>query len=246
MKKIWSILLAILLGAIVVGSGTGYFLYLANKDRRALAEAAEQAKTEAQIALQKSQTAISEANEKLSQANAEVEKAQNAIKELQNEQALLRDAKPLIKPQTKDLEGWIPVISTSNGISLFLPPGSKVNQDTADNFSIMEDKEALDNEEEDNIWFSVWSFDSKKFDLLKNKYASSSKISFFIDGKVVAGNANFNSENEIEEALLNIYSNGTTTHSLVIKNPPPFKFKSWQKEQFASVEEILQTMEFKK
>ena len=44
MKKIWSVLFSILLGAIIVGAGTGYFLYLANQDRQILAAEANKAK----------------------------------------------------------------------------------------------------------------------------------------------------------------------------------------------------------
>jgi hypothetical protein len=239
MKKIWSVLLSILLGAIVVGIGTGYFLYLANKDRQILANEANIAKLEAQQTLQDSQRAIEEANSKLTQANQQVAEAEQALKALKNEQALLRQAKPLLKPSNKDLDGWLSAISTSQGISLLHPPGSNIKVNNDLEFSLIQESKT-------SPWLKIIPYSKPQSDNFKLSISSSTNISYFIDGKVVAGIVGTESTSNLETALLEIYLGGTSTQILWIQNPPPFKFKSWQREQNIPFEEILKTFEFKK
>lgn len=235
----WSILLSILLGAMVVGLGTGYFLYLANKDRKILSAEANQAKLEAQTALENSQKAIEEANSKLSEANEQVAKAEQALEALKQEQLLLRNAKPLIKPTNKELDGWISAISTAQGVSLLHPPGSETAVNNDIEFSITEN-------DSDVPWFRILPFSDSSKRQFANLITSSTDIAYFIDGKLVAGKVGTNKNTDSKSAYLNIYANGTSTQVLFIQDPPPFKIKSWQREQNISLEEILKTIEFKK
>ncbi|MDF1496773.1 MAG: hypothetical protein P1P90_01800 [Patescibacteria group bacterium] len=242
MKKIWSVLLSILLGAFVVGIGTGYFLYLANKDRQALAQEANQAKLEAQEALNNSQKAIEEANKKLSEANEQVTNAQLALEAIQKEQALLKKAEPLLKPTGKTLDGWVTAISTAQGVSLIHPPGSVTNINDDTELSIIEETDS----EPENTWLKIIPYSETLNTSLENSITSSTNISYFIDGKVVAGILGYNKNTDAETGLFKVYTNGSSTQLIWMQEPPPFKIKSWQKEQNISIKEILQTFEFQK
>ncbi|MBD3281326.1 hypothetical protein GF391_01110 [Candidatus Uhrbacteria bacterium] len=239
MKKIWSVLLSILLGALVVGIGTGYFLYLANKDRQTLAAEANRAKLEAREAMQASQQAIEEANSKLQAANEQVLKAEQALKALKNQQALLKDAEPLIKPSNKNLEGWTSHISTSHGVSLFTPPGNtaKVNNDI---------ELSIKKEDGESPWLKINNYSSALEKDYTATMSSSTEVAYFIDGKLVAGISGNDKETQNKTALLKIYENGTSTKIFWIKTPPKFKLNTWSREQTSSIENILRTIEFEK
>ena len=152
MKKIWSIFLSILLGAFVVGLGTGYFLYLANKDRQALAYQTEIAKQEAEKAYTLSQQAISEANLKVSQASNEVAKAQEALKALEYERDLINKAEPINKPNTQTTKDWITVVSASLGISIQYPPLAEVLKNDETILALTDSRNS--NDEIKESWFS--------------------------------------------------------------------------------------------
>jgi archaellum component FlaF (FlaF/FlaG flagellin family) len=240
MKKLWSVLLSILLGAFVVGIGTGYFLYLANKDRQALAQEANQAKLEAQQALSNSQAAIEEANLKLAKANEQVTNAQQALEALRTEQALLKSAEPLLKPPSKTLDGWSSAISTPFGISILYPPGSDVISDNEKIFAIANSTVSS------TSWIKIIPFSEVVHNGLSVNITSSTQISYFIDGKLVAGIVGTDKNSNTETALLKIYENGSSTQSIWLQNPPSYKLKPWLKDQNISYVEILKTLEFKK
>jgi hypothetical protein len=240
MKKIWSVLLSILLGAFVVGIGTGYFLYLANKDRQVLAEEANSAKLEAQQALLESQKTIEETNLKLAEANEQVANAEKALEALQNEQALLKNAEPLLKPSVSSLDGWLPVISTSMGISLLLPSVSNIDTNNEKLLAVSGDGE------NSAPWLKILPYSDTFHDMYLSDISSSTPVAYFIDGKVVAGQIGKDKNNGSETCLLKIYTAGSSTQMIWMQNPPSYKIKSWQKEQKISFTQILQTFEFQK
>ncbi|MFZ6015371.1 MAG: PspA/IM30 family protein [Patescibacteria group bacterium] len=242
MKKIWSILLSILLGAAVVGLGTGYFLYLANKDRQLLAYEAAQAKLKAEQALEQSHQAIEEANQKVISASQEIDKAQSTLQALLKERELLETAEPLMNTLTKK-QGWESILSPSFEISVEYPAGSDV---------IKNDETALviapENQSMENKWFELSSYNSSTFSAWQNNIASSTQVAYFIDGKLLAGHFGLikDSENSKSVTILIIYKNGLTEQMLWIADPPPFKKNPWQRGQVVISKEILATFKFKK
>ncbi len=240
MKKLWSVLLSILLGAFVVGIGTGYFLYLANKDRQVLAQEANNAKIEAQQALSDSQKAIEETNIKLAQANQQVTNAQQALEALQNEQTLLKKAEVLLKPTTGSLNNWSSAISTSQGISLMYPPGSKIDTNNENILSFTSENSSS------TPWLMILPYSTVTHKKFLSDMVSSTQVSYFVDGKVIAGEKGKNKNTDVDVGLLKIYSNGTSTQFIYIQDPPPQKSKTWQKDKVISFTEILRTFEFQK
>lgn len=126
MKRAWSILLSVLLGAIFVGLGTGYFLHLANQDRKSLVDEAQCARAEAIKAQEEREKTVLETNQKLAQANQEIEKAQEALRLLGLEKQLLASAKPLAAPAPKLVSGWSAVVSASLGLSFSIRPSQRL------------------------------------------------------------------------------------------------------------------------
>jgi len=240
MKKIWSVLLSVLLGAIVVGIGTGYFLFLANKDRQILAAEANTAKLQAKQALQESQKAIEEANTKLQEANVQVINAEKALEALRNEHALLEYAEPLLKPTGNSQEGWLSAISTAQGVSMMFPPGSIIKHNNENLLAIGSETTSS------STWLQVIPCSEIVFNDMLAEIASSTPIAYFIDGKLVAGRKGLEKNTDSETGLLKIFAKGLCTQIVRIQNPPPFKIKSWQKEQKISFTEILKTFEFQK
>lgn len=232
-------MLAILLGALVVGIGTGYFLYLANKDRQMLATEANHAKLQAQEALQTSQQAIEEANQKLKQANEQVAKAEKALQNLQNQEALLEKARPMVKPNPNKLSDWSSVLSTDMELSIMYPTGNKIITNNDKSLSIA-------NEDKDLTWLKITKYSDKNYNKQKQALVSSTTVAYFIDGKLIAGESGLLKNTNSNISLLNIYSNGTSTHLISIMEPPPFQEYAWSRKQEFTIEDILQTLEFKK
>ncbi len=243
MKKIWSILLSILLGALIVGIGTGYFLYLANQDRQILITEANQAKLEAQTVLQNSQHAIEEANDKLLKANQEVEKAQLALQSLMFERSLLAIAEPLYLIQS-ETENWKTIINPAFELSLMIPPNSISTNNDSKLLSI-----ALEDNADNNAnWLEITPYQEKIANDLQAKISSTTDSSFFIDGKLITGKTGIlKNSNDIKTAsVFMIYMNGTSTHLIWMLDPPPYKKKNRGNPTNVTQKEILSTFKFKK
>lgn len=246
MKRAWSILLSILLGAAGVGLGTGYFLHLANQDRRLLAQEALTAKQIAQKALEEQQTAIQETNAKLEQASAEVDKAQNALKALELERALLSQAIPLIQPAAAVTKGWYSAMSAPLGISLRYPPGSAISGNDDIGLTISASSTSLEGSTTDNPWLFVSRYDSSTESRYTERLASSTPAVYLVRGRLLAGTEGYlrdDKDSSVHAASLAMVTNGTGTHLIWIQTPP--KIPNAKKNPASiTIEDILSTLEF--
>jgi len=241
MRKAWSILLSILLGALVVGIGTGYFLHLANKDRQLLALEAQQAKATAIRTQQEQQNAIHEANEKLAKANEEVKKAQDVLKAVEQERALLGQATPLAEPPAKNIKDWQILISTNQDISFKYPSDSIVTEDDNKNLTIAEKKAGQPLQSEP--WLMVQPYSEQAEDRLKNQITSSTPAVYFIKGKILAGETGYKNGQSQEGAYYRIYKDGVTTHLLWIED---YKYGQGKQVKPLLFEDLLGTLDFAK
>lgn len=246
MRRAWSILLAILLGAAVVGVGTGYFLHLANQDRQSLAKEAEQAKLDALKAKQDQQTAIQEANTKLEQANQEVNKAQTAIKTLQLERELLAIAKTLPPASSSLTSDWQLAVSTAQGFSLKYPSGSYIVQDSGDLLAVAASGTNITSQTNDGPWLIVSPADSAAKDRLMARLATSTEAAYLVDGALFYGHEGFltDGRNQNKAAVFEVLRNGTTTHLIWMQTPP--NQRTGRKLRLASIQDILSTFDFAK
>jgi hypothetical protein len=248
MKRAWSILLSVLLGALVVGIGTGYFLHLANKDRQSLALEAKEANDKTIQIQQDHQKAIQEANRKLEQANQEVNKAQDAIKALERERTLLPQAQPLIPLPAQSTQDWQLALSASLGIALRFPPGSAIKQDIENRLSVTASgTQAITSQATDGPWIDIMPFDKKSKDTLSARLTTSTPITYFVNGHLLDGlkgslldGANKSSD----AAVLEVYQNGSTTHLIWIQTPP--NQRPIRKAKPITLQDVLATLDFPK
>ena len=248
MKRAWSILLAVLLGAAVVGIGTGYFLHLANQDRQLLALEAENAKAAALRAQQEQQSAVEETNRKLQQASEEVTKAQSALKVMEWEKTLLPQAKPLVPPPSQTIQNWKLAISTSQGIALRFPPGSNVQQDDEKILSVVASGTvAVASQAIDGPWIMVEPYSQNEKSRLVSRLATSTPTTYFVNGRLLNGRkgALLNDESVLSQAaVLEVYQNATTSHLIWIQTPP--NQQPGRRTHVITLEDVLSTLDFSK
>ncbi len=244
MKKAWSIFLSVLLGALVVGIGTGYFLHLANKDRERLADEAMQAKQTAQQALEDRQRAVDEANAKLDEANQEVNKAQFTLQSMRLERDLLVKARPLSAlPRS---QSWPTAISTGLALSVRFPAGNAVTANDIYGLTVAASGTRMVNATATQPWLSVTPFDQKMREQYEARLASSTEVTYFVNGKILNGVSGIlQDSNNISAAALSILTDGTSTQLIWIQDPP----KNDTRKKNSAVEswiDIIATLDFKK
>ncbi len=245
MKRAWSILFSVLLGAIVVGLGTGYFLHLANKDRQLLALEAEQAKAEAAKAQLEQQDVVQQANLKLRQASEEVSKAQGAITALQEERRLLAIAKPLTPLPTQAMQGWNLIVSTSQNIALQFPPGSTAAQDDEKLLAIAISGTSITSQTNDGPWLAISPFDKANKSRLLARLATSTEVTYFIKGNILHGRqGTLIGGSQTRAAVFDVWQAGSSTRTVWIQTPPGQKPDHKAKQ--VSIENVLATFDFPK
>lgn len=246
MKRAWSILFSVLLGAIVVGLGTGYFLHLANKDRQLLALEADQAKAETAKVQLEQQDVVQQANLKLRQASEEVSKAQGAITALQEERRLMAIAKPLIPLASQLMQGWNLIVSTSQNIALQFPPGSAVAQDDEKLLAIaISGTSDITSQTNDGPWLSISHFDKDNKARLLSRLATSTEVTYFIKGNILHGQqGTLIGGSQTRAAVFDVWQAGTSTRTVWIQTPPGQKANHKAKQ--ISIEDVLATFDFPK
>lgn len=249
MKKSWSIPLSVLLGAAVVGLGTGYFLHLANQDRERLAYEAQQAKSAAEQALADRQKAVDEANQKLAQANQEVSKAQSTLLDLQRERELLAKARPLSMAGRS--QSWPSVVSTGMGLSLRIPNGSRVSANDIYGLSISASgTSATASASSSEPWLSITPYDALMKQQFEARLASTTQAVFFVNGKLISGVSGnvikANSTYPVAGACLSLITEGTSTQLVWIQDPPRAEGKPKKNSVLDSWLDVLATLDFKK
>jgi polyhydroxyalkanoate synthesis regulator phasin len=121
MRRIVPIILSILVGALAVAGGMGFYLSEANADRGRLARLVEEAATKAEVAQAEGRRTVDEANRKLEEAKVRIETAQAALKAMEDERALIAKAKTLPEPPTTDVKGWVETANVELGLSIRHP-----------------------------------------------------------------------------------------------------------------------------
>ena len=248
MKRAWSILLSVLLGAVVVGVGTGYFLHLANQDRERLANEAQQAKNAAEQALIDRQAAVDEANKKMEQANQEVNKAQTTLQALKFERDMLTKARPLTLPARS--QSWPSAVSTGMGMSVRYPSGSHVAANDAYGLSIATSGTSqIVYATTSEPWLSITPFDQTMLNQFETRLASSTEVVFFINGRLlygISGTVLDGGKSAITGAALSLMANGTSTQLIWIQDPPKTESRPKKNSTPDSWLDVISTLDFEK
>jgi hypothetical protein len=217
MKRITSVLLAVLLGALATGIGVTPFFVLANKDRHRLATELEetQARTQ-QIEAEKEQVADN-ANKKVEEANAEIERAQQILEEVGEDQRLMVEAKRLSMPPRREIARWEPVISLYQEVKLSMPEPSEVVSDNTQALTISKEQ-SDDGHIDDARWLAVTPYDTGTEAVLLNALATSTDIAYVVDDRLLKGRKGTLESGE-EALIIRVRYSATSTHLIWIKDP---------------------------
>lgn len=235
MKRITSVLIAVLLGAIATGIGVVPFLVLANQDRNQLSEDLRQTEARAlQIEDEKQQIA-DEANKRVEEANEEIERAQTILEEVQEDQQLLATAPRLDSPSSWETYRWKTAISLFQEVSATIPPGSAVLEDTREAFTVTE---LVGNDAPDPraSWLTIMPFDELHEAELLTSLASSTETAVVVQDRLLKGKRG-TLRDGTESAVYRVRQSATTTHLIWIKDPGTLGRSD-------GIEKLLGTLEF--
>jgi hypothetical protein len=233
MKRLTSVLIAVILGAFATGIGTVPFLVLANADRNRLGNELHQTKAVAAATENEKKKIADEANKKVQAANEEVQKAQAIILETQEDERLLADSERLASPTIRERAKWNPVISLYQGISLSLPSGYTVTDDQPTRFAISQELRSATSSDESAIMIQPYD-DQKEVEYL-NSFASSTDISYVAGGRLLKGKQGILLDGSAAMALEVRYS-AKTTHLIWMRDPSG---------SFIGLKQILATIEYR-
>jgi hypothetical protein len=239
MKRITSVLMAVLLGALATGIGMGIFLKLANDDRGRLATDVSNAKADADRAEREKQLIADDANLKVNEANAQISEAQRIIQGVQEERALMAKAKPLTKPAGRDVRGWQTVVSLSQGLSLSLPPKTEI--ETNDEVALTSVKVVPSTSTADlanSRWLSITPYDERLETELRGTLTTSTDVSYLVNGNLLIGRIGKQPETQQNVAILHVQEAASSTHLIWMKDPGTLGTGN-------GIERLLGTMEFK-
>jgi len=204
MRRNASVLLSILIGALVVGLGMGFFLKKANDDRTKLSAQAEEAKKTSEQIQATSLKAVAEARGKLDLANAEVEKARTTLQKVEAERKLMAAAEVLTP--SKNLKGWQEAISLSMGVSLKFPPRTEIEQNLVDALTVV--YPSASSSTAPVRWFSLTPYEQRLENELISTLYSTSTADFLVKGHVLYGVRGYATGSREETYVLRILKNG--------------------------------------
>jgi hypothetical protein len=238
MKRITSVLMAVLLGALATGIGMGIFLKLANDDRGRLATDVSSAKAEADRAEREKQIIAEDANRKVAEANAQISEAQRIIQGVQEERALMANAKPITKPVARDVRGWQTVVSLPQGLSLSIPPKTEVETNDGIALTSVEVLASSTQDFSNSRWLSITPYDARLESELLYALSTSTDASYLVNGHLLMGRIGKQPETQEKVAIFHVIEAASSTHLLWIKDPGTLGTGN-------GIERLLGTMEFK-
>jgi hypothetical protein len=219
MRRFTSVLISILLGALAVGVGMGYFLMKANNDRERLALIAQAAEQESQEAIQAREQAIKAANAKLDAANTEITKAQETIKAFNEERALIQSATVLRTPNAKEIKGWSEIVSLGQKATVNYPPTHIIAENSAKSLTLERPTSTTIRTGDDPRWLALMPYEAVRERELLNAFATSTSVSYLVDGRVLIGQRGTLAGDKNPMLVLRVRGGGQTTHLLWIRDP---------------------------
>jgi hypothetical protein len=217
MKRITSVLIAVLLGAITTGIGVVPFLVLANHDRNRLTSELEETRSWAERAESEKERLAREANEKVEEANIEIQRAQMLLEQIEEDRRLTAEAKLLSRPSSRELPRWDSYVSLYQEVKFSIPPNSSVNADTKQSLTVTNEgahAELLG----DARWLAITPYDPAREQELFGNVATSTGVSYLVDDYLLIGRRGSLKSGEDVMALTARHA-ATSTHIIWMKDP---------------------------
>lgn len=216
MKRLLPVIGLIFAGALAAAAGMGLFLIKANADRERLAEQADLASQALVQAQSQSASAVNEANQKISDADAQIAQAQSTIQQMEQEREQLAAAPVLSPPAPKNVKGWPQVADLALGVSLLQPTDATTTENDGQGLAFLNTKNASSTN-----WFRVMPYDASTDSQLASQIASSTAVSYAIDGRLVTGTVGTDPATGREELELRVRWNGNTPFLIWAEEPGP-------------------------
>ncbi|MBD3251819.1 hypothetical protein GF380_05220 [Candidatus Uhrbacteria bacterium] len=215
MKRITSVLIAVLLGAFTTGIGVVPFLVLANQDRAKLSSELKQTQQHAeQVEAEKEQIA-DHANKKVEEANIEIQRAQQLLEQMQEDQRLISDAQRLEPTPSRELYGWETVLSLYQEVTFSIPSNSVVLSDSKKALVVQsEDAKTAT----DARWLSISPYDSQQKAELLQAMGTSTAVSYLVDDVLLTGRVGELADGG-EFLILEARQNATSSHLIWLNDP---------------------------
>ncbi len=213
MKRVTSILIGILLGALAAGLGVGIFFKKANDDRRILGEQLEALSRTALDIRMQSQAAVDSANTKVQAANSEVIKVQTLVQGFEQDAEAMTKATMLFSPPSQMIVGWKEVVGFELGMSVKIPPGS---------FEAVNDSKHLQLQTIDasaGPWFSLEPYGTAREQALLSSVTGTLPVTYTLRGRLLQGVQGTDVATQLPALLLRIRFKGRNVALLYAHEP---------------------------
>lgn len=236
MKRMTSVIFAILLGGFAVGIGVVPFLVLANQDRDRLYDEIQTINDHAEKTEAEKKKIAEEADAKVREANTEITRAQAILRETEEDQKLMLAAEKIEKPSSRTLNGWKSVVSLSQDTELLIPPKSLVLKDNAKQLLVQQTSAEADIYESP-FSISIEPYNKQREHDILLTFTSSTEIAYVANSRLLKGWSGFvgDADNQNTAMLFRVRDGATSTHTLFITAPEVSK---------TTFETILGTIQF--
>ncbi|MBM3204697.1 hypothetical protein FJZ48_01805 [Candidatus Uhrbacteria bacterium] len=202
MRRSFSIVIWILIGAIASGVGIGFFLHQANTDRVKLVQQTNQAKAEVELAKKQSVQVTEEANAKLAAAEKDLK---TQLERVRQERKLFSQAVPL-RPSATITKYWNTNLSLPLGISIQSPTNYLVNTSSSGLLAL--------NHPYNDLVLNVAPYSSGREYELQQILSNTSTVVYLIDEHLVHGWIGTGTEPYGSDFVLRAQTDGTASHLL--------------------------------
>lgn len=206
MSRTLKVIGLIAIGAAATGISTGYFLFVANRDRLELSQKIIAAEQHVKDLERQSESLADDAEDRIKQANEEVKKAQERVIALQQEQALFKQATEL-KP-TKAAQSWEEVLSIPLGITVRIPPNA--NEDQTTNIITAKVGDRFDN------WLQIEPYVEGRIEAMKPTNASSSSDYLASTNDALLIGTRYVMQDKSIQYVLKLQKNASSTHAIFL------------------------------
>lgn len=212
MRRSWSVLLWILVGALASAIGMGTVLHTSNKDRERLSQ--ELQTTQAVLTSLKAQQEqlIRESNEHVALATQHVAEANAKVQAVATLQARLKTAAPLFPPTAFQTRGWTEFASVAMGVSLRVPP--RMQTQSSDDGLFVSTRRFVKGTPIEEQWFALTPYRPDRERDIGSRLTNTKEVTYTLGTRLLHGVKGTLPDGLQTLYLLSVQENASTTHLL--------------------------------
>ncbi len=212
MRRAWSVLLWILVGALASAVGMGIVLHTSNKDREHLSR--ELQTTQAALASLKAQqeSLTKESNEHVAMAAQQVADANARLQAVTALQARLKASAPLPSPTALQTRGWTEFASVAMGVSLRVPP--RMQTQSSDDGLFVSTRRLVKGVPIEEQWFALTPYRPDRERDIRSRLTNVKEVTYTLGTRLLQGVKGTLPDGVQTLYLLSVQENASTTHLL--------------------------------